>query len=641
MVACNQTKLSDARSYYLSGAYHAASETYRKLYRQAPRDEQALRGVVAFEMAENYRALNQSARAAEAYSNAIRLGYPDTMMFLSYAQMLHREGKYQQALDAYTNFLTMKPNHPLALNGIEGVVLAQQETPSRYEVKRMELFNSTRSEFSPLLTRRDQQLYFASSRENVPGERRSMVTGMKYNDLFVVEKDVQGNWKRPVRIPDAVNTEYDEGTPSFSGDGEWMYYTFSGAEEGKQLLPSIYYSKRVNGMWSAGRPLQIVPNDTLSLFAHPALSPSGDYLYFVSDMPGGMGGKDIWRVTIAGNRVMGVPENLGTSLNTPGDEMFPYMRTDSTLYFSSNGHPGRGGLDLFMAHYKESRRDWQISSLPQPLNSSADDFGITFLHNTEAGFFSSNRDDLRGYDHIYSFAYREATISITGIVVDQEDQFLVGASVYVEGSDGSIRPLFTNRQGEYRFKAAPGVTYLFKVEVDGFLEQKQTLTTLTEERDTVYFVDFEMIPYDMPIILEQIFFDYDRATLRPESKQELDSLVAILHNYPDITIELTAHTDRHGDEAYNLDLSTRRAKSVLDYLVANGICEERIQAVGRGETEPITVGKSIADRYDFLMEGDRLTESFIEQLTPSQQVVADQINRRTEFRIGRPTFFIP
>ena len=431
MVACNQAKLSDARSYYLSGAYHAASETYRKLYRQTPRDEQALRGVVAFEMAENYRALNQSARAAEAYSNAIRLGYPDTMMFLSYAQMLHREGKYQQALDAYTNFLTMKPNHPLALNGIEGVVLAQQETPSRYEVKRMELFNSTRSEFSPLLTRRDQQLYFASSRENVPGERRSMVTGMKYNDLFVVEKDVQGNWKRPVRIPDAVNTEYDEGTPSFSGDGEWMYYTFSGAEEGKQLLPSIYYSKRVNGMWSAGRPLQIVPNDTLSLFAHPALSPSGDYLYFVSDMPGGMGGKDIWRVTIAGNRVMGVPENLGTSLNTPGDEMFPYMRTDSTLYFSSNGHPGRGGLDLFMAHYKESRRDWQISSLPQPLNSSADDFGITFLHNTEAAF-SSNRDDLRGYDHIYSFAYREATISITGIVVDQEDQFLVGASVYVE-----------------------------------------------------------------------------------------------------------------------------------------------------------------------------------------------------------------
>lgn len=641
IAACGQANLSDARSHYLSGAYHAASEIYRELYRNTPRSEKALRGVIAFEMAENFRAINQSARAMEAYGNAIRLGYPDTMMYLSYARMLHRERKYSQALDAYRNFLMMQPDHPLAVNGIQGLLMAQQETPSRYEVQRMELFNSTRSEFSPMLTHRDKMLYFTSSREDVSGETKSPVTGLKFNDLFVAEKDVRGNWKKPTRLPDAINTEFDEGTPSFTTDGEWMYYTFSGTDSGKSGVPAIYCSKRVNGTWSAGRPLQLVPSDTLSLFAHPALSPSGSFLYFVSDMAGGMGGKDIWRVSVASDHVTGVPQNLGASVNTVGDEMFPYMRTDSTLYFSSDGHPGRGGLDLLVAKRTQNKEGWQVTSLPQPLNSSADDFGITFMRDAENGFFSSNRDDGRGYDHLYSFVYREATITVSGLVVDQEDESLPGAAVSVEGSDGSMRPLVTNRQGEYQFRAARDVMYMFTVEADGFIKQKQSLRTTSEEKDTLYYVDFEMIPYNKPVILEHIFYDYDRATLRSESKHELDKLAAILRENPEISIEIAAHTDRHGNEAYNRDLSARRAQAVLDYLGVSGIDVGRIQTVGRGETEPMRVRKSIASQYDFLKEGDLLTEAFIEQLIPTQQAIADQINRRTEFRVLPPTFFNP
>ncbi len=641
IAACGQANLSDARSHYLSGAYHAASEIYRELYRNTPRSEKALRGVIAFEMAENFRAINQSARAMEAYGNAIRLGYPDTMMYLSYARMLHRERKYSQALDAYRNFLMMQPDHPLAVNGIQGLLMAQQETPSRYEVQRMELFNSTRSEFSPMLTHRDKMLYFTSSREDVSGETKSLVTGLKFNDLFVAEKDVRGNWKKPTRLPDTINTEFDEGTPSFTTDGEWMYYTFSGTDSGKSGVPAIYCSKRVNGTWSAGRPLQLVPSDTLSLFAHPALSPSGSFLYFVSDMAGGMGGKDIWRVSVASDHVTGVPQNLGASVNTVGDEMFPYMRTDSTLYFSSDGHPGRGGLDLLVAKRTQNKEGWQVTSLPQPLNSSADDFGITFMRDAENGFFSSNRDDGRGYDHLYSFVYREATITVSGLVVDQEDESLPGAAVSVEGSDGSMRPLVTNRQGEYQFRAARNVMYMFTVEADGFIKQKQSLWTTSEEKDTLYYVDFEMIPYNKPVILEHIFYDYDRATLRSESKHELDKLAAILRENPEISIEIAAHTDRHGNEAYNRDLSARRAQAVLDYLGVSGIDVGRIQTVGRGKTEPMRVRKSIASQYDFLKEGDLLTEAFIEQLIPTQQAIADQINRRTEFRVLPPTFFNP
>jgi len=641
IVACNQVKLSDARSQYLRGEYHAASETYRKLYRNTPQDEQPLRGVIAFEMAENYRALNQSARAEVAYANAIRFGYPDTMMHLSYARTLHRQGKYREAADVYRNFLHLQPGHPLAVNGLEGIAIAQLEQPSRYVVRRMDLFNSARSEFSPMLARRDNMLYFTSSRDEALGETKSPVTGVKYNDLFVSEKDVNGVWKRPRPLPDEINTDFDEGTPSITADGEWMYYTFSGADSGDSAFPAIYYSKRVNGAWSAGRPLQIGKGHTPSLFAHPAISPSGRYLYFVSDMPGGMGGKDIWRVEIMPGHKVGVPENPGPRINSAGNEMFPYVRNDSTLYFSSDGLPGRGGLDLFVAVNRQQTNDWLVSSLPIPLNSPADDFGITFTRDAEQGFFSSNRDDARGYDHIFSFVYPETTILVTGFAVDQEDEFIMGAAVRVAGSDGSQQQFITNGKGEYQFKATGGTDYLLMATADGFLKQEKSLRTTSEEIDTLYYVDFEMIPYDKPVVLEHIFYDFNRAVLRPESKRELDNLVAILLDHPEISIELTAHTDRKGDEAYNLELSSKRAQAAAGYLMESGIEEKRVAAVGRGKTEPKRVSKSIAAQFPFLQEGDVLTDDFIKLLAPNQQAVADQVNRRTEFRVVEPTFFTP
>ncbi|MEN6589313.1 MAG: OmpA family protein [Proteiniphilum sp.] len=640
-VSCGQVKLDDARAQYLWGEYHAASETYRKLYRNAPREERAWRGVIAYELAENYRKLNQSAHAVVAYGNAIRFGYPDTIMYLSYAQMLHREGRYQEAAAAYRNFLHWQPGHPLAINGLEGAEQAQREEPSRYVVQRMDLFNSARSEFSPLLAHGDKVLYFNSSRDEVPGDTKSTVTGMKHNDLFISGTDVSGAWKKPKRLSDEINTGFDEGTPSITRDGEWMYYTSSGTDSHHSAGTAIYYSRRVNGAWTAGRPLQLVKGDTLSLFAHPAISPSGRYLYFVSDMPGGQGGKDIWRTSITADHETGAPENLGPRVNTAGNEMFPCLRTDSTLYFSSDGHPGRGGLDLFAAVKQKGSPPWDVHPMPVPVNSSADDFGITFARDAEKVFFSSNRNDVRGYDHIYSFVYPEATILVEGFAVDQEDAFIPGAAVSVVGSDGSQQRFITNLKGEYQFKAARGVDYLLVASADGFLNQKQSLRTTSAEKDTLYYVDFEMIPYNKPIVLEHIFYDYDRATLRPDSKKALDTLINLLCAHPEISIELSAHTDRKGSAAYNLDLSLRRAQAVVDYLMANGIRENRLTAAGRGEEVPKRVGKNIASRYAFLKEGDVLTEDFIGQLTPSQQGIADQINRRTEFRVIEPTFFIP
>ncbi|MEA5129037.1 MAG: OmpA family protein [Proteiniphilum sp.] len=671
LLSCDQAKLTVAREQYLRGEYHAASETYRKLYRNASREEQAQRGIIAFEMAENYRKLNQSSRAVAAYSNAIRYGYPDTIMYLHYARMLHREGNYGTAAEAYRRFLAFKPDDLLALSGLRGVEQAKDwsENPTRYSVERMELFNSNRGEFSPMLSPDGDRLYFASSREEALGEEKSVITGMKYNDLFRSVKNVHGEWQRPERLNSGVNTGDDEGTPSFSPDGEWMYYTFSGADPGKPTTAKIYLSRRVNGRWSEGHPLEIVKDDSLSVFAHPAISPSGHWLYFVSDMPGGYGGKDIWRAAIRNNHEILSLENLGPDINTAGDELFPYLRNDTTLYFSSDGHPGMGGLDLFVGVTAgrgtgrlgdwetgrpgdretgrlgdrgtgglggEVKGEWRVRNLQSPLNSSADDFGITFEQKGEKGFFSSNRNDVRGYDHIYSFVYPEVIAWVEGFVVDPEDEFIPGAIVTAVGSDGSQLRFVTGKEGEYRFKAARGVDYLLMASVDGFLNQKQKLSTDPVEKDTLYYVDFEMIPYNKPVILENIFYDFDRATLRPESKEELDQLITMLNEYPSITIELAAHTDRKGSDEYNFDLSLRRAQSVVNYLIAHGIDPQRLSAHGFGKTRPAKVTKKIAGQFDFFEEGYLLTEKFIETLTTDQQGIADQINRRTSFEVIDP-----
>ncbi|MDD3969473.1 MAG: OmpA family protein [Proteiniphilum sp.] len=646
-LSCNQAKLSDARGHYLRGEYHAAIDTYRKLYRNTPREERALRGVIAFEMAENYRRLNQSAHALTAYGNAVRFGYPDSLAWLRMAQMLHREGCYPKAADAYRQFLAMRPGNVIATNGLLGAEQAMkgsgqsEKGAARYVIRRMDLFNSSRSDFSPMLAHGDDVLYFTSSREENPGEERSPVTGEKYHDLYLSAKNSRGEWQKPKRIESALNTVFDEGTASVTADGEQMFYSFSAADPDRPTRPGIFFARRVNGIWSAGSRLSIMDGDSLSLFAHPAVSPSGRTLFFVSDMPGGVGGKDLWLAQLdPDNQVVRV-ENAGTAINTPGDEMFPFLRDDSTLYFSSDGHPGRGGLDLFRAVKSAAGDGWQIEPLPLPLNSPADDFGITFEQGKEKGFFSSNRGDVRGDDHIWAFERVESTIRVEGFVVDREDCFIPGAHITVIGSDGSQRHCVTNREGSYGFTAEEGVEYLFLAQADGFLNHKQALHPESADNDTVCYVDFEMTPYDRPVILEHIFYDFDRADLRSASKAALDALIQLLQEHPEIAVELSAHTDRKGSDAYNDTLSLHRARSVVAYLTANGIGPGRLSSVGYGKSRPMRVGRPIALQHSFLREGEYLTETRIGQLSPEQQAIADQLNRRTEFRVLPPPLFSP
>ncbi len=632
--SCRGSKLKTANEQFDRGEFYNAAQTYRKVYNKlTKRDERPQRGVVAYQMATCYRRLNQAERAAASYQNAIRYQYPDSMAFYWLGRSLQASGRYQQAIDAYNQYLEWHPDDNLAREGIDGCKLAlaaRNKPKSRYIVRPAKLFNSRRSDFAPMyLDKNFDQLYFTTTNEKVTGNNKSEITGMKKGDIWVARKDEQGNWKRPEAAGGELNTDMDEGIISFSPDGQTMYLTRAIRSETANTTVEIYTSRRSDASWSAPQKFEITA-DTISATGHPAVSPDGKFLYFSSDMPGGYGGKDIWRIGIDQRR--GTLENLGPEINTAGDEMFPYMRTDSVMYFSSDGHPGFGGLDIFKAWLNSTGQRWSVQNMGLPLNSAGDDFGITFGPG-ENGFFSSNRGDGSGRDHIYSFELPDLKITITGVVVDRDDEPVPNAIIRIVGDDGSNQKEVARDDGSFRFNLQRGVKYVMKAGAKGYLNQKQEFETDTTEADAEYGVDFVLANINKPQVVENIFYDFDKASLRPESKAALDEMVAMLRDNPNVSIEMGSHTDRHGSVTYNEGLSDRRAKSVIDYLSAAGISMARLTWKGYGKSTPKTVTKSINSQYPQFPEGTVLTEEFILTLPPEDQEAADQINRRTEFKV--------
>ena len=638
LYSCKSAKLSDAEEKQRIGEYYEAAAIYRKVYTKTSPKKRDLRGYIAYRMAECNRLINNTGKATSAYMNAIRYDYPDSTVYLRMGQMLQKTGRYPEAIKNYDIYMENDPSNLLAINGIQGCELAPgwKKNPTRYEVRRMDKFNSRRGEFSPMLAGdKYDQLYFASSRSKDKDAKVSAITGQNNNNLFLVKQDEKGAWLAPVELEDEVNTEYDEGTPSFSPDGNTMYYTYCAQDPEGPRTAEIYISTRSSAKWGKGTRATIV-KDSVTALGHPSISPDGKYLYFVSDAVGGFGGKDIFRARVAGND-FGPMENLGEEINTPGDEMFPYVRDSVTLYFASNGHPGMGGLDLFKAT-QDSTGKWKVENLGAPINSMADDFGITFAGKEERGFFCSNRNDARGYDHIYSFERPTITIFIEGIVNDVDEYPIEDATVRIVGKDGLNVKVPVKKDGTYRVELERDIRYVMMASARGYLNQNYELHTGPEEKNETYLVDFFLSPISKPVVIDNIFYDFDKATLRPESKKALDEMIKMLNDNPNVTIELGAHTDRKGTDQYNERLAQRRAQSVVDYLIAGGIEAARLEAKGYGESVPKMINKKMAKQFDFLKEGDVLTEEFILALPPEQQEIADQINRRTEFKVLRTNY---
>jgi peptidoglycan-associated lipoprotein len=632
LFSCKTAKLSDAVAREERGEFYEAAQIYRRVYAKTSPKKTYLRGSIAFHMAECYRETNNSSRALSGYTNAIRYKYTDSTAILHSARMLHKLGRYAEATKQYRSFLEISPQNTLAQNGLAGCdsAIVWKNNPTRYVVKKMDKISSREGEFSPVLSGEAYDvLYFTSSRKDATGDEKSSITGVKNNDFFMVKQNEKKQWMKPEKIESAINTEFDEGAGSITPDGSQMYYTYCTEDSEAPRTAKIQVSSRSGAQWGAGQEVEIT-KDSTQMTAHPAVGADG-YLYFVSDRIGGYGGKDLWRVPIdqIGSTF---PENLGPEINTPCNEMYPYMREDSVLYFSSDGHPGIGGLDIFKAKQNKGG-SWRIENMKAPINSMSDDFGITFAGRKENGFFSSNRNDGRGADHIYSFALPTVYVYVEGWVLDKDEEIIENATVRIVGKDGTNQRIVARKDGTYYMEVAPGMDYVMMGGAPGFLNQKQMLSVPNDGKNETYYIDFYLPSISKPIVVENIFYDFDKATLRPESKEALGEIIAMMEDNPNVTIELSAHTDRKGSDAYNQNLSQRRAQSVVNYLIANGVAADRLQAVGYGKSQPKTVTKSIAEIFEFLPEGQVLDETFINTLEPEDQEFTDQINRRTEFRV--------
>ena len=658
--------------FYALGEYYDAADQYKKAYSQTKSKDKPLRGQRALKLADCYRRINYTQKAIGAYQNAVRFKQADSTAMLHLGRLQLKNGSYKEAEKTFKVLEDSMPYNILVKNGLQSAQMApkwkSEAQYSGYTVKKQDLFNSRRAEYSPMLAGDDyDQLYFASTRSQAKGDELSGITGTKNADIFFSQKDDKGKWSKPEAIETDLNTEFDEGACAFTPDFKTMYLTVCKTDPEYPRFAQIATAQRSDASWGKATELEIT-KDTLSTFAHPAISPDGMWLYFVSDMPGGLGGYDIWRVEITAHGLNSL-ENLGAPINTPGNEMFPTFRPNGDLYFSSDGHPGFGGLDIFIASPQnrekgivKSEKFATATQFPAdktsaeansslftnnlyllehpgaPLNSQGDDFGMTFegLHNR--GYFSSNRGDARGWDHIYSFEKQEVVQTVKGWVYEKDGYELPEALVYMVGNDGTNKKLSVKGDGSFTELIDPNVDYVFLGTCKGYLNHTEELRVEPVLESEEYVLQFPLASLTAPVLIRNIFYDFDKATLRPESTMALDSLITLLNETANITIELSAHTDYRGSAAYNERLSQRRAESVVNYLIEHGIAADRLKPVGYGKMKPKTVKRKLTETYPWLKEGDVLTEEFIKALDEEKQEICNQLNRRTEFTVLRTTY---
>lgn len=651
-------RIKKADRKYAIGEYYEAGEMYRQVYRRIPTKDKALRAHVAFMQGESHRILNNS-RAASAYKNAIKYHYPDSIVYLHYAQVLQYQGKYKDAIKQYDTYLATYPTDYVAQAGKYGCMQVEQwkKQPSRYKVALAKPFNEKRtSNFAPaFLTEDGDALVFTSNRQEKTTDKKkklrtSPVTGVATFNLYSTRKNAAGEWEDIMLCEglyqepegDSESEEGGSGKTSsaelgvccFSPDGKTMYFTYSCPVNGQDLGAKIYTSTRASGEWGEGQELKLFADSSITV-GHPTLNAYGDTLYFVSDAPGGYGGKDIYMAILDGSEWSDI-QNLGPQINTADDELYPHFRADGRLYFASKGHPGYGGLDLFYA----VRRDtvWDLFNMGAPFNSANDDFGITFAGVTEQGFFSSNRGQKRGYDQIYSFFLPEMEFIVEGTIMDNNGEHLGDANIRLVGDDGTNVKAQIRRDGTYRLKLNKDTRYVMLATARGYLNQKQQLTTTGLNDSHTYQQDFTLAPISKPVKMGNIFFKFGSWELTADSEDGMQALVKLLNDNPNITIEMAAHTDMIGNNAANQELSLKRAQSVVNYLIQHGIEKARLTPVGYGEEKPVVVDEVLHKQYTFLPKDQVLDEAFISTLTADKQEICNSLNRRTEFRVLKTTY---
>ena len=633
-----KTKKSKADEAFLVQNYYDAAALYKEAYLKEK--NRAKKSELTFLQAECWRmvATPQALKKAESmYKRSIKAKYPHAEVYLRYAQVLHSQQKFDEAVEQYQKYQQLKPEDDRSKKGLESCAFAKEamDNPTRYVVLPFDIANSRANDFSPSFGNGDYDLlFFTSARDEGIGKGSDGSTGQSYTDLWSL-KSKKGKWSKPVVLPEGMNTESHEEASSFNKRGDEMYFTRCDESSKEKPVPTceIYFSKKKGKGWTSPVLLPL-PYDSLTTFGHPCISEDGKLLYFASDMKGGYGGKDIWMVKKIKRDEWSEPINLGDQINTSGDELFPFIHADGALYFASNGHVGMGGMDIYKGEFDLEGTLLSISNMKSPINSPQDDFGIIFEANNEVGYFSSNRSGGKGGDDIYQFSLPSLELNITGVAIDANTNSVVtGASLFLMGTDGTTATTFTDNAGRYDFGKKlikEGVSYELTVSKEGYLSTSKNTTTIGVRESQTINVDFSLEPTKKEILVPRIEYDFNSAQLRNESKLALDALVDVLLENPTVIIELRSHTDFRAGTKFNIKLSQNRAQVCVDYMVSNGVDPLRLIPIGMGETEPY-----VMDRKDGRLKmGVILDESYINSLRREKdREKAHQYNRRTDFKV--------
>ncbi len=512
----------------------------------------------------------------------------------------------------------------------------------------MKKINSRESDFAPAFTTENyNEIVFTSSREGATGKETDRWTDQNFTDLFVSKMDRLGEWSAPVLFDDTenINTKANEGSATLNSKFNTVYFTRCPNTPQQESGCQVYKSQRTGRRWGKAEMVDIKGVDTMSTIGQPTVSKGELIIYFSSDRKGSFGGKDIW-VAFRDSKAEGFgrPMNLGEVVNTPGDEMFPFLRNDTTLYFASDGHGGMGGLDIFVTTIDTAGNWGEPQNLKYPMNSIMDDFGICWHPEEEYGYLSSNRKGTRGKEDIWYFIEPPLEFTLSGIVKDDRTlMFIEGALVNLVGSNGLSVTTRTNENGYYSFgssQIAPNTTFEITVTKQNYFNSKGNITTVGVEFSKDFEKDFVLTPIPSePIVLPEILYDLAKWNLKPQYQDSLQGLIQTLRDNPNLVIELAAHTDTRDSEERNDILSQRRAQSVVDYLIIRGIDPQRLVAKGYGEHVPRTLKKDIVRDGFLFTKGTTLDDDFINSLaTTREKEAAHQLNRRTEFRVLRKDY---
>ena len=640
--SAQKRKTERAYSSFTGGEYYDAIDLFKDAYSKTKKANKEARNDLVFMIAECYRLTNDPKNAETWYKLSVKSSNskPEAEFWL--AESLKKNGKYSLAVDEFKKYKQIAPSDARADQEIRSCELADDwsRNPEAYKIDELKDVNSRESDFSPAYGRDDYGLiYFTTSRDGVAGKKTHGATGQNFTDIFESRVDKKSKWSTPVPV-EGINTEFEEGTPSFSSDYKELYFTRCEVGKREKRGCIIMYTKKNGDKWNDPKNIKLLPDSLVA--AHPSISKDGLTLYFVSDMSGGFGKKDIWKVTrLREGDIWSKPVNLGPDINTAGDELFPYIREDGSLYFSSDGLIGMGGLDIFKA-VPQPDGSWLVQNMKPPINSFADDFGIAFEGTYEKGIFSSTRKG-KGNDDLYTFELPPLRFNVTGLVKDEKTGAPIPSSlVQLIASDGSNLQAETGTGGDFKFGLKADVDYIFLASKKGYLNGKEKETTKGQDKSRDFMVTILLTAIDMPIELPNILYDLDKWDLRPESMVALDKLIETLNDNPNVTIEIMSHTDTRNTEEYNMVLSQKRAQSVVDYLVSKGIELDRLIAKGYGKTSTKVVDAAIAAQNPFLKVGTQLTEQFVNGLpTDEQKEIAHQINRRTEFKVLRTDYEPP